>query len=186
MTNYIEDYLGRQQKLLSSLPVEKIRELITLFQKAWEEDRQIFACGNGGSAANAAHFITDLSKGASDKLSKPFRGMSLNDNIAWMTALGNDYAFEDIFVRQLRNFAGKGDLLMVLSVSGNSTNLVKAVKWAKEQGIFTIALLGGNKGKLAELADFKIVVESNHYGRVEDAHMSICHMLCYYFMEANT
>ena len=109
--------------------------------------------------------------------------MSLNDNSSWITAIGNDYSYEDIFVRQLMNLAKPGDLLMVLSVSGNSPNLIKAVEWAKANRLHSIALVGGKKGKLAELADTVMVVDDTHYGRVEDAHMGICHMIAYAFME---
>ncbi|QKZ14822.1 SIS domain-containing protein [Spirosoma sp. KUDC1026] len=185
MEGYISDYLIRQQQMLAALPTRQLSDLITLFRKAWEEDRQIFVFGNGGSAANASHFITDLSKGASDKMSKRFRGMSLNDNMAWMTALGNDYAYEDIFVRQLMNFAQPGDLMMTMSVSGNSPNLVKAVDWCRTNGVHSVALVGGQRGRLAEMADTVVAVDDTHYGRVEDAHMSICHLICYAFMELN-
>jgi len=180
---YIEQYLSKQSDLLAKLPNDKIVGLIEIFKKAWQEDKQIFVCGNGGSAANASHFITDLSKGASDTLSKPFRGMSLNDNVAWMTALGNDRSYAEVFVGQLNNFAKPGDLLLVMSVSGNSPNLTKAVSWANDKGLQTIALIGGKKGTLADLASYTIVVDDEHYGRVEDAHMTICHMICYSFME---
>ena len=181
--DYIKDYLSKQQELLKSLPQEQIVQLIDIFKKAWEEERQIFVCGNGGSAANASHFITDLSKAASDTMDRRFKGMTLNDNVSWMTALGNDYSYEDIFVGQLKNFAQEGDLVMALSVSGNSPNVVKAMKWANEQKLQTIALVGGKKGALSDLASFSIVVEGEHYGRVEDTQMSICHMICYAFIE---
>ena len=139
--------------------------------------------GNGGSASNASHFITDLGKGSSDKLTKRFRCLSLNDNVSWMTALGNDYSYEEIYSRQLMNYGKPGDLVLVLSVSGSSPNLVRGVEWAKKNGLHTIALVGGKRGKLAELADTVVVIDSTHYGRVEDAQMGICHMLCYAFME---
>ena len=109
--------------------------------------------------------------------------LSLNDNVSWMTALGNDYAYEEVYVRQLVNYARAGDIALAMSVSGNSPNLVKAIEWSKMHGVFTAALVGGRRGKLAELADEAVVIESEHYGRVEDAQMTICHMLCYAFME---
>lgn len=180
---FIKKYLLSHQETLKTLPSEQIAELIDIYKKAWKDEQQIFVFGNGGSAANASHFITDLSKGASDKMSKRFRAMSLNDNSAWMSAIGNDYSYEDVFLRQLINFARPGDLVMVMSVSGNSPNLVKALEWAKANGLYTISLVGGKKGKLAEISDFVIVVGDTHYGRVEDAHMGICHIICYAFME---
>jgi D-sedoheptulose 7-phosphate isomerase len=103
--------------------------------------------------------------------------------MGWLTALGNDYSFEDVFVRQLMNLAKPGDLIFTMSVSGNSPNLVKAMEWCKENEVYSIALVGGKKGKLSELADRCIVIDETHYGRVEDAHMTICHMVAFAFME---
>ena len=183
MKSYLDQYVEAQQAAMRAIPVGQVGELIGRFREAWEQDRQIFVFGNGGSAANASHFITDLGKGASDKLGKPFRCLSLNDNVSWLTALGNDYAYEDVFVRQLMNYARPGDLVMAMSVSGSSPNLVKAFEWAAAQNLQTVALVGGQRGRLAELADFTIVIDDTHYGRVEDAHMAICHMICYAFME---
>jgi D-sedoheptulose 7-phosphate isomerase len=181
--DWISDYIRQQKAALDSIPVETVSEIISAFKSALAEDRQIFIFGNGGSASNSSHFITDLGKGASDKLPSRFRCLSLNDNISWITALGNDYSYEDVFLRQLQNFARPGDIVMTLSVSGNSPNLVKAIDWAVNNGMFTIALVGAKRGKLAQLAQKVIVINSEHYGRVEDAHMGICHMICYAFME---
>ncbi len=183
MEKYLFQYLKAHKEALDLIPLENVSALIQLFSAAWKEDRTIFVFGNGGSAANASHFVTDLGKGASDALSKPFRCLSLNDNTPWMTALGNDYHFDEVFSRQLNNFARAGDILFTMSVSGNSPNLVAAVEWGKKHGLQTIALVGGKRGKLAEIADFVIAVDSTHYGRVEDIHMGICHMICYAFME---
>jgi D-sedoheptulose 7-phosphate isomerase len=181
--DWISDYIRQQKAALDSIPVEAVEEIITAFKAALAEDRQIFIFGNGGSASNSSHFITDLGKGASDKLARRFRCLSLNDNISWITALGNDYSYEDVFVRQLQNFARPGDIVMTLSVSGNSPNLVKAIEWAGNNGMLTIALVGAMRGKLGQIARKAIVINSEHYGRVEDAHMGICHMICYAFME---
>jgi D-sedoheptulose 7-phosphate isomerase len=183
MKNWITDYLGKQKAALDSLPLENISPLIDVFHKAWENDRQIFVFGNGGSAANCSHFATDLGKGSSDKLSRRFRIISLNDNTAWITALGNDYSYEDVFVRQLMNYAKPGDVAMTMSVSGSSPNLVKAISWAKEHGLETIALVGEKRGKLADIAEHVLVVNDGHYGRVEDMHMAVAHIICYAFME---
>jgi D-sedoheptulose 7-phosphate isomerase len=183
MQAYFSQYLTRHQKTLESIPLEKLSGVVRLFKETLDADRQIFVFGNGGSAANASHFVTDLGKGSSDKTYRRFRCISLNDNASWMTAIGNDYAYEDTFVRQLMNLARPGDLILMMSVSGNSPNLVKAVEWANANNIVSIALVGGNRGKLAQLADHVIAVEDEHYGRVEDAHMGICHMIAYAFME---
>ena len=183
MKNWIADYLKAQQAALDSIPVEAVAQLVELFRKALREDRQIFAFGNGGSAANASHFATDLGKGASDKLGKRFRVMSLNDNVSWMTALGNDYSYADVFASQLQNYGRPGDIALTLSVSGSSPNCVKAIEWANANGLHTIALVGAKRGKLAEIAKDVIAIADGHYGRAEDAQMGICHLLCYAFIE---
>jgi len=183
MRDWMLDYVRAQKAALDSIPTEAVQRIIDRLRLALQEDRQVFVFGNGGSAANASHFATDLGKGASDKLSRRFRVLSLNDNVGWLTALGNDYAYEDVFVGQLQNYARAGDLVLVMSVSGNSPNLVKAVEWAVRNGLHTVALVGGKRGRLAEIAHEVIVVDDTHYGRVEDSHMGICHLLCYAFME---
>ncbi len=183
MQNWIRDYVSAQKAALDSIPVEAVAGVIELLRQALKEDRQIFVFGNGGSASNASHFVTDLGKGSSDKLARRFRCLSLNDNVSWMTALGNDYAYDEIFSRQLANYGRPGDIVLVMSVSGSSPNVVRGVEWAKKNGLRTVALVGGKKGKLAEIADTVIAIDSTHYGRVEDAQMGICHMLCYAFME---
>src|SRR3954470_499117 len=145
-------YLQKQKEALDSIPHDAVARLINRLRAALNEDRQIFVFGNGGSAANASHFVTDLGKGASDKVGRRFRCLSINDNVSWITALGNDYAYEDVYARQLENFARPGDFVMVMSVSGNSPNVVKAVEWARRNGVYTVALVGGKRGRLAEIA----------------------------------
>lgn len=183
MKEWIAKYLVAQKAALDSIPADAVANLIGTMQKALREDRQIFVFGNGGSAANASHFATDLGKGASDKIGRRFRVLSLNDNVSWMTALGNDYAYEDIYLRQIENYGRPGDVVLALSVSGNSPNVVKAVDWAVKNGLSAIALVGKKRGRLAQLAQQVIVIDSDHFGRVEDCHMGICHLLCYAFME---
>ena len=183
LNNWITRYRDLQQAAIATIPVDAVARLIDRLRVALNEDKQVFVFGNGGSAANASHFATDLGKGSSDKIGRRFRVLSLNDNVSWLTALGNDYAYEDVYLRQLQNYANRGDVMLVMSVSGNSPNVVKAVQWAKEQGVYTAALVGGKRGKLAEIADLAIVVPDVHYGRAEDVQMTICHMLCYAFME---
>ncbi len=183
MIKYLDSYIAGQIAALKSISASQVENVVKMFRNALDEDRQIFVCGNGGSAANASHFVTDLGKGSSDKTYRRFRCQSLNDNVSWMTALGNDYDYSEIFSRQLMNLAKPGDLLMVMSVSGNSPNLVRAMEWAKANGCKTLALVGGKKGRLAEISDYTIIIDDTHYGRVEDAHMGICHMIAYSFME---
>jgi len=186
MKDWIKNYLEEQKKAIEVIPPEAVAGIIEKLHAAWREDRHIFVFGNGACAAYASHFVTDLGKSASDALGKRFRCMSLTDNVAWITAIANDYAYEDVFVRQLENFARAGDLVLAMSVSGSSPNAVKAVEWSKAHGLHTIALVGAKGGRLAELADKVIIAGSSHYGRAEDVFSVICHMLCYAFIENAT
>ena len=183
MKSWIAEYLRAQKTALDSIPPEAVAELIGKISSALREERRIFVFGNGGSAANASHFATDLGKGASDKMGRHFQVLSLNDNVSWITALANDYAYEDVYVRQLQNYGRPGDVAMGISVSGNSPNCVKALEWARQNGLRTIALVGAKRGRMAELAEQVLVIDDTHYGRVEDAQMGICHLLAYAFME---
>lgn len=183
MQDWFSQYIQRQKATLDSIPTAALPPVLDLLRTALREDRQVFIMGNGGSAANASHFITDLGKGSSDAIGKRFRCLALNDNMAWITAIGNDYAYEDIFVRQLENYGRQGDVLIGVSVSGNSPNLVKAMDWANAHGLSTVALVGAKRGRMADIASHPVVIGDTHYGRVEDAQMGILHMLCYAFME---
>ena len=183
LLQWIDAYVAAQDRAIRSVPAAEIAAVIEVVKRAGREGRRIFVCGNGGNAANAAHFTTDLGKNASAASASPFRVLSLADNVSWMTAIGNDFAFEDVFVRQLTNHAQPGDLLLVTSVSGSSPNLVAACRWAKEHGLETIALVGGKRGAVAPLADHLLVIEEGHYGRVEDAQMNVLHMICYSICE---
>ena len=177
--DWIADYVAAQDRAIRSVPAAEIAAVIEVVKKAGREGRRIFVCGNGGNAANAAHFTTDLGKNASAAAPKPFKVLCIADNTAWMTAIGNDFTFDDVFVRQLGNHAEKGDLLILSSVSGSSPNLVAACDWARKHGVETVALVGQKRGKVADLADHLLVVGDGHYGRVEDAQMNILHMICY-------
>lgn len=180
---WIEDYIKAQHLALESIDRIRVKEVIDVLSQANATGKKIFVCGNGGNAANASHFTTDLGKNASAAMPKPFRVMSINDNVSWMTAIGNDFSYDDVFVCQLMNHADTGDLLITSSVSGSSPNVVKALEWAREKGMTTIVLVGGRRGKCVELADYLLVVEETHYGRVEDVQMHILHMLCYAIVE---
>ena len=182
MNEWLAQYRAAQKAALDSIPLERVGQLIHRLQTALQQDRHLFVFGNGGSAANASHFATDLGKGASDKLAGRFRVLSLNDNVSWLTALANDYDYQDVFVRQLHNYGKPGDIAMGLSVSGNSPNCVKALEWGKAHQLHTVALVGAQGGRMAQVAEEVIVIQDTHYGRVEDAQMGICHMLCYAFM----
>jgi len=194
MKSWIQNYLKEQARVAAALPIEEIQTWVELLQSARENGAQVFACGNGGSASNCSHFAVDLGKGASGMIAgaaphpketkKRFRVLSLNDNVAWMTALGNDVSYDDVYVEQLKNYGMTGDILIAVSVSGNSPNVVRAVEWANSKGIVTLGLVGNKKeSKLRQLSKRSITVESGHYGQVEDAQMHVLHLLCYAFIE---
>ncbi|MEO8352930.1 MAG: SIS domain-containing protein [Chthoniobacteraceae bacterium] len=183
MKSWITDYIAAQHRALDTLDLDMVAAMIETLRAAVREDRQVFVCGNGGSAANASHFATDLGKSSSDKLPKRFRVLSLTDNTPWITALGNDYSYADIFERQLMNYARAGDVLLAISVSGDSPNVVKALAWARENGVKSMVLVGQKRGASANLGEQVLVVGDTHYGRVEDVQMNILHLLCYAFVE---
>ena len=183
MKNWIAGYLREYERVVRSIPVDEVFDLVERLRTARNENRMIFVCGNGGSAANASHFAVDLGKSASAGGARRFRVLSLNDNTPYITAIGNDYGYDDVFVEQLTNLARPDDILLCLSVSGDSPNVVKAMEWANKHGLVTVGLGSRKRGRLADLACFSILIDDDHYGRVEDAQMTICHLLCYAFVE---
>ena len=181
--NWIESYLSDQINALRNLDLAKAKKIIHLILAKHKAKKRIFVAGNGGSASNASHFVTDLGKSSADAIGERINVLSLNENLSWITAIGNDYCFEDIYSRQLSNYAQKDDLLFILSVSGNSPNIVKACRYAKENSINVISLVGEKNCELDALSDIVLHVPSTHYGRVEDCEMTVCHLICYYLVE---
>ena len=183
--SYLRQYKERSLKTIELIPEEQVEELILQLKTARERDKQVFICGNGGSASTASHLANDLGKGASLKGKKRFRVISLTDNIPWMTALANDLDYGQVFVEQLKNYAEPGDVLIAISGSGNSKNVLEAVSWANEHGLMTIGMTGRPGGDLGKLAKSVLFVESSHMGQIEDGHFLAQHMIGYYFMEAD-
>ena len=145
--------------------------------------RTIFVCGNGGSACTASHFVCDVVKGASYQRDRRFKIMALTDSLPTLTAYSNDVGYDCVFAEQLKNFAQPDDLVMCISGSGNSPNVVCAMEYANSIGCKTIALTGRDGGKLGPMAQLNLHVAVPHMGRIEDAHMVMCHMIAYRFME---
>jgi len=181
--NYPAEYKSELLKTLDSVDLNLVNQAIEWFKEARANGRQIFVCGNGGSASTASHFACDMVKGASYNRGQRFRIMALTDQLATITAYANDVSYDAVFVEQLRNFARQGDVVMALSGSGNSPNVIRALEYANSIGCRTIALTGRDGGKLAPLGQLSIQVKAPHMGRIEDAHMVVCHMIGYYFME---
>jgi len=171
-------------KAIETIDLDKVSQAIDIFKQARDEDRRIFVCGNGGSATTSSHFVCDMVKGASFKRDKRFRIMALTDSLPTITAYANDVSYECIFVEQLKNFAQPGDVVMAISGSGNSPNVLRAVEYANSIGCKTVALSGRDGGKLGAMAQVNVQACHPHMGRIEDVHMIVMHMICYYFMDA--
>jgi len=181
--NFAAEYKKSTLAALEAIDLDKVSRAIEWFTEARDSNRHIFVCGNGGSASTASHFACDMVKGASYGRPARFRILALTDSLPTLTAYANDVAYDVVFAEQLRNFAGPGDLFMAISGSGNSPNVVRAMEYANTAGCRTIALTGRDGGKLGPLAQLNIQVGVPHMGRIEEAHMVVCHMICYYFMD---
>lgn len=181
--NSAASYRAEVFEAISSIDLAKIDQAIAWFQEARDENRHIFVCGNGGSASTASHFTCDMVKGASFERDRRFRILALTDSLATITAYSNDVCYECVFEEQLKNFAVTGDLVMAISGSGNSPNVVRAIEYGNQAGCKTISLTGRDGGKLRSLAQLNIHIPAQHMGRIEDAHLVVCHMIAYHFME---
>jgi D-sedoheptulose 7-phosphate isomerase len=180
---FAEQYKTDLFKAIETLDLAKVQQAIDWFKEARDNKRHIFVCGNGGSASTASHFACDIVKGASYQRDLRFRIMALTDSLPTLTAYSNDVGYDCVFVEQLKNFAQPGDLVLAISGSGNSPNVVNAVQYANECGCRTISLTGRDGGKLGGATQLNINVPVPHMGRIEDAHMIVCHMIGYYFMD---
>lgn len=179
---YLTRYSGYLCELLSSLDFLAIEKVADCFLKARDRGATIFFLGNGGSAATASHFAQDLGEIGRKAKTKAFRTISLCENVPFMTALSNDYGFDRIFTGQLSNLFKKGDVLVAISASGNSPNVVEAVKLANRLRGTTIGLVGFDGGKLAKICDYLLHVKTRfgEYGPVEDIHLILDHMITTY------
>lgn len=177
---FVADYVRLVATGLTSVRSSEIDRAAATLKQAIRDDRLIFACGNGGSAAIANHLINDCSKGiATDTTLRP-RVVSLSATVELMTAIANDVEYAEIFVRQLKNAARPGDVLITISSSGDSENIVRALAWARDNGLTTIAMSGFSGGRSATTADISLHVEAENYGVVEDAHQALMHILAQY------
>jgi D-sedoheptulose 7-phosphate isomerase len=173
------DYLEAFESLLHLVDVDAVEKIVRRLQDARDSRATIYIAGNGGSAATAAHWVNDLGKGAKESRRLPLRVMSLCDNTPWLTALANDEGYERVFAGQLENFAKPGDVLVVLSASGNSTNLLRAVELARARGLITVGFLGFDGGALKNIVDEVLLLPTRKgaYGLVESGHDLMCHIL---------
>lgn len=180
---YTEQYREQLIATLNGLDLAQVEKAIEWMREARDAGRTIFMTGNGGSAASASHFVCDMLKGASFQKEKRFRIMALHDNMPTLTAYSNDVDYHDAALEQLKNFAQAGDVVVAISGSGNSPNVLRAIEYANQLGCKTIGLTGRDGGKLGPLVQLQIHTPEPHMGRIEDAHMIALHMMCYRFME---
>lgn len=172
-----ESYFAQLAKTIESLPFAAMDGLTGVLLRAYEQQRTVFVFGNGGSAALASHFACDLGKGTVNGWSQRFRVMALTDNVPLMTAWANDSNYVDIFAEQLANFAGPGDVAFAISASGNSPNVLKALRVAKQAGSVTAGLTGFSGGRMLALCDACVVVPSDNMQIIEDVHVSVAHSI---------
>ncbi len=179
---FSKNYFDYLKILIDQLSVENVSKFINLILETRENNKAIFFIGNGGSASTASHFVNDISLG-SRQFEKPFRAISLCDNQAVITAIGNDDGYENIFLQQLQTQAKNGDVLVAISASGNSPNIIKAINWSKDNNIKTVGLSAFDGGELAKISDLNIHVPTQvgEYGPAEDLHMVICGLVGSFF-----
>lgn len=174
---WIEEYFDGIRRALEALPREALLQIIAQIEAAARDGRMIFICGNGGSAATASHFACDLAKGTRRPGAPMVRTVALTDNVPLLTAWANDTDYRWVFAEQLRPLVRPGDLLIAISGSGNSPNVLEAVRVAREAGAFTIGLTGFQGGKLRDLVDLCLIVPSNCMEQIEDLHLILHHTI---------
>ena len=178
-------YLRELQKILGELPLERLKAICDVLLKAYEENRKVFVFGNGGSAALASHIACDLGKGTQDqgpelrgaRTGRRFKVLSLTDNVPLITAWANDASYEDVFAEQMENFVEHDDVVFAISSSGNSPNILKALRRAKDKGAICVGLTGSSGGKMKDLLDHGVAVPSFHMQQVEDVHLILAHLI---------
>jgi D-sedoheptulose 7-phosphate isomerase len=181
MALQVESYLQRLRTATEALPTDKLTQFGDVLYRAYRDEKQVFTMGNGGSASTASHIAADLAKNTIGATMRGFRITSLNDNMAILTALANDVGYDNVFVEQLQNLIRPADVLIAVSASGNSPNVLNAIRYAQSRCAEVVALLGFDGGDSARLADLAIVVPSFDYGIVEDIHLIVNHILVEYF-----
>lgn len=183
-TPLAQEYLNRLTAVLRTFNLEVYDRMVKVLLDAYHRQAQIFVMGNGGSGSTASHLACDINKGCCLNLDKKFKMICLNDNIPTMLAYANDISYEAVFEQQLKNFFNPGDVVIGISGSGNSPNVLNAIKYAATHGGRTLGWCGFDGGKLAKLTQMAFVVDSNDMQQVEDGHMIVAHMLMQHLYKA--
>lgn len=177
--NELNAYREREIAVLNSLDLNSVNQVMNVLEDARLHGKRIFICGNGGSAATASHYCCDFNKGVSENQNDKYNFECLNDNVPTLMAVANDIGYEEVFRFPLKNKMKSGDILIGISGSGNSKNVVNAMEYAKNIGGTTIAIVGYSGGKMKEMADYNIHVNINDMQISEDIHMMLDHMMMY-------
>lgn len=178
ITSEIEESVNVKVSMMKDKKlIETVSKIIDEIVSALKRGRKILLCGNGGSAADAQHFAAEL-VGKFRKIRKALSAVSLTVNTSILTSIGNDFSFDDVFKRQVEAIGKEGDILIAISTSGNSKNVIEAVKQAKKMGIFTIGFTGKDGGKLAEICDIVVKVPSSSTPRIQEMHITLFHAIC--------
>jgi D-sedoheptulose 7-phosphate isomerase len=176
--HYVSHYLSTLTSLLGAIDLAQVTKAVDMIEDAYKHGRRVVLCGNGGSASTASHLVCDFAKNILlDGGGRPFEVVALTDSVALLSAWGNDTEFANVFAGQARTWVRSGDILIAISGSGNSPNVLNAVAVGREVGAATIGLCGYGGGKLAHLVDLAIVVHKRNMQQVEDVHMVIGHIL---------
>jgi D-sedoheptulose 7-phosphate isomerase len=183
MKDHIRSYLGRLEGALDTISPEQVDEFSGRLYRAYQDGKQVFVLGNGGSASTASHMAADLAKNTIGPNMRRFRIISLNDNVPLLTALSNDLGYSRVFAEQLMNLIRPGDVLVVISGSGDSPNVLRAIEYARAECAQIVGLLGFAGGRARDQCDTAIVVDSDDYGVIEDAHLILNHILVEYFRD---
>lgn len=180
-TKNIKDYYAREAKAIEGLDTAEISKAMNAILGCYEREGTIYVFGNGGSSATASHMVCDFNKGTCANLEKRFRFVCLNDNIPTLMAVANDISFEDVFFYQLENKLKKDDMVLAISGSGNSKNVVKAVEYAKKHGVEVVGMTGYDGGRLDKLSDYHLHVSVDDMQITEDLHMGFDHVMMQIF-----
>lgn len=171
----VERYLSEAEEAIRGIDRAAARAVVEALFEAWQGDRQIFIIGNGGSASTASHMMNDLGKFTRCETKPRIRAIALTDNVPLLTAYANDQSYDDVFVEPLRMLMRDGDVLVAISGSGNSPNVVRAAEYVRGRGNTVIGLCGSPGGRLAELAAIRVIVPASHIGHQEDGHLVLNH-----------
>jgi len=173
----VDAYLSRLARTIERISREQVWAVVNVLFDAWRQGKHVFICGNGGSAATASHMANDLNKLTIVDGKRRMKVLALTDNVPLMTAWGNDTAYENIFVEQMLNFLEPGDVVIGISTSGNSPNVLRAAEVARAYGAITVGLTGHEGGRLKDLVDYCIFIPDDYIGRQEDGHMILDHVI---------